>query len=181
MALPMPVEQFSIPQPVHPVRAARGKLGLSTVKFATVLGVSLITLRNALNGEAAKPSSVIRGMQALGHDPAQVIEEYTAWRNWNRDRMLTVANAGTTASPLDNTAEGQAAREAIAHKAAVNVGEKLAEVIRAVAERPSTAASRIRELEEWKKSLLVNGDRNGDLPEIEASLENWRAVDRRVW
>ncbi len=96
-----PVEKNSIP--ANPIQAALDRSGLSALKFSTVLGVSSITVRFALTGEAIHPKVVIRGLQALGYDPADVLEKYTAWRGANRARLIDAANGRTIISMLART------------------------------------------------------------------------------
>lgn len=74
---------------MNPIAALRENQGMDRARFALALGVSYSQLYAHEAGLVRQVQrAVLAGLARLGYDPAQVSQEYEAWRQTQREALL---------------------------------------------------------------------------------------------
>lgn len=71
----------------HPLEEIRLKAGLSKLAWAEALGVSFMLVQQVSAGVIARPMKMIRALEGMGYDGAELLGRYIAWREKNQESI----------------------------------------------------------------------------------------------
>jgi len=73
----------------NPIKTLQKSVGLSRLRFVSLLSISPTLLQFVENGAVPFPQKLFQNLQSLGYDVEKLQKDYEAWRQARNEELFT--------------------------------------------------------------------------------------------